>query len=203
MRLVTAFAAALLTIALGAGPAAASGTWTVTPGGPFSGHGGRTILADTTDNTRIVCRRSVLSGAFKGGTGLNGTGIGSVTGGGKFSVCTGPTPFPFKATLRNLPWQISAVSYRAGVVHGTISGIEIRVVFTACAFTIEGPAAAAAGGTERFSYADGTHTLTLLSAGSGLRFAAVSGCASLVHDGDAAAYTAGYAVSPAEAITRP
>jgi hypothetical protein len=61
MRLVTplrpgrvAFSAttAILAVALGAGPAAAA-TWTVAPGGPFTGHAGTTKLEDTTDGNSL------------------------------------------------------------------------------------------------------------------------------------------------------
>src|SRR5262245_23120315 len=137
MRLVTAvrsgriafsITAAILTVALGAGPAVAAATWSVTPGGPFSSHAGTTKLKDTTDGNTLTCNSSVLSGRFKSGSGLSGANIGSVTSGGKFTNCAGPLPFTVSVTLRGLPWHISVTADHSGVVHGTISHIEITAV---------------------------------------------------------------------------
>jgi len=88
-RIAVSITTAIMTVALGAVPAAASATWMVTPGGPFTGHASTTRLKDTTDGTSLNCTGSVLSGRFKPGSGLNGANIGSITGGGKFTGCTG------------------------------------------------------------------------------------------------------------------
>src|SRR5215831_4683928 len=86
---------ASLAVALCAGPATAAvtqmvTTWTVTPGGSFTGHAGTTKLKDTANGSSLNCTASSLAGRFKPGTGLSGTGIGSITGGGKFTDCLGP-----------------------------------------------------------------------------------------------------------------
>jgi len=200
---------AILTVALGAGPAAAAGTrtgttWTVTPGGPFTGHAGTTKLEDTTNGDSLNCTSSALAGRFKPGTGLSGTGIGSITGGGKFTDCAGPFPFPVSITLRGLPWPISVTADHSGVVHGTISHIEIIAVLPAgCRFTLDGTAAGALDGAVQFSYSNSAHTLKLLPAGANLHFYKVSKCAGVVHSGDAAAYLASYTLSPGQTITSP
>ena len=215
MRLVTAVRSgrvafsvttAILTAALGAGPATAAvtqagTTWTVTPGGPFSGHAGTTKLKDTANGNSLNCTSSVLSGSFKSGTGLRGTGIGSITGGGKFLGCTGPLPLVYTITLRGLPWHVSVTADHNGVVHGTISHIEITASFPACHFSIDGTAAGAFDGIAPFTYSDSAHTLKLLGTGTNLHYYKVSGCAGLVRSGDSAAYLASYTLSPGQTIS--
>lgn len=211
MRLITAprpgriaFSAttAILTAVLSAGPAAAA-TWTVAPGGLFTGHAGTTKLEDTTDGNSLNCTSSQVSGRFKSGTRLSGTDIGSITGGGKFNSCLGPFPLGYTITLRGLPWHVSVTSGHDGVVYGTISHIEITASLPACRFTIDGTAAGAFDGIVKFSYSNSTHTLKLLPAGTNLHYNKVSGCAGIVNSGDSAAYLASYALSPGQTITGP
>lgn len=199
-RIAFSVTTAILTVALGAGPAAAT-TWSVTPGGSFTGRAGTTKLADTSDGNSLNCTGSQVSGRFKSGTGLSGTGIGSITGGGKFNSCLGPFPLAYTITLRGLPWHVSVASDRDGVVHGTISHIEITASLPACLFTIDGTAAGAFDGIVKFSYSDSTHALKLLAAGTNLHYYKVSGCAGLVNSGDSAAYLASYTLSPGQTIT--
>jgi hypothetical protein len=212
MRLVTplrpgriAFSAttAILTVTLGAGPAAAATTWTVIPGGLFTGHAGTTKLEDTTDGNSLNCTGSYLSGRFKSGTGLSGTNIGSISGGGKFTDCFGPLPVVYTITLRGLPWHVSATADHDDVVHGTISHIEITGTLPDCRFTIDGTAAGAFDGIVQFSYSNSTHTLKLLPTGTNLHYYKVSGCAGIVNSADSAAYLASYTLSPGQTITGP
>ena len=203
-RIALTAVAAIVTAILGAGPAVAATTWTVTPGGRFSGQAGTTKLEDTTDGASLICSGSVLSGSFKAGSGLSGTGIGSITSGGKFTDCTGPTPLPYTITLRGLPWHISVTSYRDGVVRGRISHIEITVSLGGnCSFVLDGTAAGAFDGITRFTYTDSAHTLKLLPTGASLHYYKVAGCAQIVHNGDTAGISATYPISPAQAITSP
>ena len=212
MRLVTALrpgriafgaTTAILTVALGAGPAAAITTWTVTPGGLFTGHAGTTKLEDTTDGNSLNCSSSDLSGRFKSGSGLSGTDVGSITGGGKFTACLGPLPLGYTITLRGLPWHVSVTADHNGVVRGTVSHIEITATLPACHFAIDGTAAGAFDGIVQFSYSNSAHTLKLLPTGTNLHYYKVSGCAGLVHSADSAAYLASYTLSPGQAITGP
>jgi hypothetical protein len=212
MRLVTALrpgrvafsvTTAILTAVLGAGPAAATTTWTITPGGPFSSHAGATKLEDITDGNTLNCSSSVLSGRFKPGSGLSGTNIGAITSGGKFNGCLGPLPLAYTITLRGLPWHVSVTSDHNGVVHGTVSHIEVTGVLPACHFTIDGTAGGAFDGIAPFTYSNSTHTLKLLPAGTNLHYYKVSGCSGLVSNGDSAVYLASYALSPGQTITGP
>jgi len=203
-RIAFSATTAILTVALGAGPApAATTTWTVAPGGPFTGHAGTTKLEDTTDGNSLNCSSSVLSGRFKPGTGLSGTDIGSITGGGKFVNCLSPFPLGYTITLRGLPWHVSVTADHNGVVRGTISRIEITVSLPACNFTIGGTAAGAFDGIAQFSYSNATHTLKLLPAGTNLHYFKVNGCAGLINSGDSAAYLASYPITPGQTITGP
>jgi hypothetical protein len=217
MRLITALrpgrfalsaTTALLTVALSAGPATAAATrtvttWTVTPGGPFTSHAGTTKLTDTANGNSLNCTGSALTGRFKAGTGLSGTGIGSISGGGKFTGCTGPFPLGYTITLRGLPWHVSVISDHHGVVRGMISHIEITASFPACRFTIDGTAAGVLDGIAPFSYSNSAHRLTLLPAGTNLHFYKVSGCAGLINSTDSAAYLASYTLSPGQTIIGP
>lgn len=71
--------------ALVMGPGAASSaaatatTWTVRPGGAITAKAGTTKVADTTTGSVLNCDSSRMSGTLKGGTGLAGTGIGTIT----------------------------------------------------------------------------------------------------------------------------
>ncbi len=201
-RIALGATTAVLAVALGAGPAAAA-TWTVAPGGLFTGQAGTTKLEDTTDGNSLNCTGSHLSGRFKPGTGLSGTGIGSITSGGKFSDCLGPLALAYSITLRGLPWHISVTGDHNGVVHGTISHIEITASLPACRFTIDGTAAKAFDGIVPFAYSNSAHVLKLLPVGTNLHYYQVTGCAGLVSTGDSAAYLASYALSPGQTITGP
>src|SRR5262249_39754808 len=170
----------------------------------FTGHAGTTKLKDTTDGNSLTCSNSALRGVFKAGNGLSGTSIGSITSGGKFTGCSGPLPFPVSVTFRGLPWHISVSADRSGVVHGPISHIEIAVALPGgCRFPLDGTAAGAFDGAERFAYTDPTHTLKLVPAGGNLHFCKVGNCAHLVYNGNSAAYAANYTLTPAQAITSP
>lgn len=202
-RIALSITTAIMTVALGASPAAAAATWSVIPGGPFTGHAGTTKLKDTTDGNSLNCSSSVLSGRFKSGSGLSGANIGAITSGGKFNGCTGPIPLVYTITLRGLPWHVSVTSDYSGVIHGTISRIEITASFPACHFTIDGTAGGAFDGIVQFSYSNSAHTLKLLPTGTNLHYYKVSGCAGLVNNGDSAAYLASYTLSPGQTITGP
>ena len=93
------------------------------------------------------------------GTGLSGTGIGSLTS-MSYSTCTGPKKLAFTLTATGLPWTLSAKSYHStkGVAHGTISGITITVSGTGCTATVAGTSATT-GGEEHFTYTNGTADL--------------------------------------------
>ncbi len=193
-------AMAVLSLGLAAGPTVASMTWTVSPGGSVAGHAGHTELLDTTTRMAgINCASSSARGTLKAGSGLPGTGLGSLTAVSFSGGC-------FTLTAGHLPWQVSARSYDSGtgITTGTITGIHL--VFTDptfCDFAADGTSATAGNGTVRFRYANGTGKLRILPTGSNLHIYRVKGCGGVFHDGNTAALTSTYAITPAQAITSP
>ena len=183
-----------------AGPAAAATTWTVNPGGPVTGHSNRTALIDTTTGTfGIFCASSSLHGKFRSGHGLPGAGLGSVTAVSFSGGC-------FTLTSGHLPWKVNARSYTSstGTTTGTITGVHL--VFTDpafCDFAADGTGATAGNGIVHFRYTNGTGKLRIVATGSTLHIYRVNGCGGTIHDGDAAALSGTYVVTPAQVITSP
>src|SRR5215469_8337432 len=115
---------------LAAGPGATSSaaatakTWTVRPGGPSTATAGKTTVADVTTGTTVSCVSSSMSGTVKAGSGLPGTGIGSIATAG-FGPCL-TAGFAPRLTPDGLPWELNLSSYdaRTGVARGTTSHLQ-------------------------------------------------------------------------------
>jgi hypothetical protein len=198
-RTLLAAAAAALTLSAGSSPAAVAG-WTVSPGGSFTGKAGTTeLLNTTTGNAAIICASSTVQGTLKSGSGLPGAGIGSITMARFRRGC-------FTLTAGRLPWKVNARSYQpgTGTTAGTITGVHLRFTDpTFCDFTADGTSATAGDGTVRFRYTNGTGKLQVIRAGSILHFYQVQGCGGAFHDGDTAALSGTYMITPAQTITSP
>jgi len=198
-RTLLAAGAAALTLGAGSSPAAVA-RWTVSPGGSFTGKAGTTELANTTTgNAAIICASSSVQGTFKSGSGLPGTGIGSITVARFRQGC-------FTLTAGRLPWKVNARSYQSGTgtTVGTITGVHLRFTDpTFCDFTADGTSATAGDGTVRFQYANGAGRLQVVRAGSNLHIYQVQGCGGAFHDGDTAALSGTYMIAPVQAITSP
>jgi hypothetical protein len=198
-RLLIAAGAVAMTIAAANSPGAATG-WTVSPGGSFTGRAGATELADTTTgNAAIFCASSSSRGTLKSGSGLAGTGIGSIKAMSFQGGC-------FTLTAGLLPWKINARTYQptAGVTAGTITGVHLRFTDpTFCDFSADGTGAAAGNGTVRFRYVNGTGRLQILRTGSTLHIYSVKGCGGAFHDGDTAALSSISMITPVQTITGP
>lgn len=197
-------AAAVLVLDLSAASSAAvtASTWTVRPGGAITAMAGKTVLLDTTTDTSLTCGSSKMSGRLKSGSGLPGTGIGSFA----TAAYTCPTPiFSQHVTAHGLPWHLSAISYEpaTGVTRGTISHVQLtfEIPETFCSAVIGGTGGPASAGRVAFSYSGKTGKLTILKAGSTLHWYQVHNCGQLLADGDAAALSASYAISPPQTIT--
>src|SRR5713226_1328392 len=73
-------AATASVIGLAAAPAfATAATWTVKPGGATTGSAGTTTVTDVTAGQSVTCTSSTAKGSFKKGSGLSGTGVGTLT----------------------------------------------------------------------------------------------------------------------------
>ena len=182
-------------------------TWTVAPGGNAVAKSGVIRLTDTKTKKAGVCASSTVDGNLKAGTGLPGTGIGSVTA-ATFRTCTGPAKVPFTVKASDLPWTISFASYdpATGVVRGTVSGIRVVITATAettCSAVVNGTAGSTADGVIGATYTDGTGTLKFLATGGNLHFWHVKNCAPLLNNADRATLSGIYTVTPRQVITSP
>ena len=65
--------------AVAATNAGVAATWTVKPGGAITAKAGKTTLTDTNTGSTLTCTSSSGKGTVKKGSGLSGTGIGSIT----------------------------------------------------------------------------------------------------------------------------
>jgi len=205
-RILVAGCAAVVAATLGTATAVAATTWTVRPGGPVSLTSGKFTLKDTTTDVVTTCPSARMTGTLKGGSGLPGTGIGSIAV-ASFPQCGRGLPPAPVLTPAALPWHVSVTSYNAttGVVTGSVSHVRIRISSAklSCAGVVDGTGATAKDGLVRFSYTDSTGTLKLLTTGGNLHFYRVMGCAGLFNSGDRAALSAMFTLSPAQTITSP
>ncbi len=186
-------------IGLTAGPALAA-TWTVSPGGSITASAGTTTLKDTGTGTTLKCTSSSAKGTLKSGSGLSGTGIGSISS-LTFSSCTGPLGLTFTVTSSAFPWSLNATSFSSGVTSGTISGIHAKLSGPSCSATVDGTGATADNGTVDVTYTNSTAALKVLTTGGNLHIYGVSGCAGLIKSGDATTFSGSYTVSPKQTIT--
>ena len=79
----------VLTAALGATTALAATTWTITPGGAITAKSGWAPIRDPNVGGLVTCTSLTTSGTLKSGTGLPGSGAGSLAAFG-FHRCTNP-----------------------------------------------------------------------------------------------------------------
>ena len=203
-RSLLVFPAAVLTAILGAPTALAATAWTVRPGGPVSMKSGRLVLTDTTTGAALTCPPSALSGTLKSGSGLSGTGIGSITAVHSL-FCPTPLGPSYTLTARGLPWRLNVLSYNAttGVARGSLSHIQIAFSGTGCTAVIDGTSSTAGDGTMKVRYANSTGRLRTRTTGGNLHFYNVRGCAGIINTGDSATISAIYTMSPVQAITSP
>jgi hypothetical protein len=207
-RILVAGGAAVLVAALG-GPAALAAatatTWTVQPGGAITATAGSLTLTDTKTGASDTCTSSTMSGTLKPGSGLPGSGVGSISM-AAFRCC-GHICSPDLAT-RGLPWHLNLVSYDAatGVSRGTISHLKLAFVAypaLSCHAVVNGTSGSTPDGVVAVTYANQTGQLKILPHGSTLHWYHISGCAGLIRNGDTAALSATFAVSPQQDITSP
>jgi hypothetical protein len=192
-------AAATAVIGLSSAPAFSATTFTVKPGGAITANAGKTTLKDKNTGSTLSCASSSGKGSLKKGSGLSGTGIGSISA-LTFSTCTGPLGLTFTVKTTNLPWKLNAVSFSSGVTSGTITGIKATLTGPSCSASVAG-ATASSTGTVNVKYSNSTGKLT--TSGGNLHVFNVNGCAGLINSGDATTFTGSYAISPKQTITSP
>jgi hypothetical protein len=190
-------------IGMAAAPALASNakTWTVKPGGSITGKAGTTTLTDTSTKTTLTCKSSSAKGTVKKGSGLSGTGIGSITS-LSFKNCTGPLNITFTVKNSHFPWHLNAASYKSGVTTGTITGIHATLSGPSCSAVVDGTGATKNNGSVTATYTNKTGKLATTGAGN-LHIYKVKGCAGLVKSGDGSSFKGSYTLTPKQTITSP
>jgi hypothetical protein len=193
--------AAVLALGLATSTAMASNlaTWTVKPGGSFSSSGSGQVK-DAKTGTVAKCTSIKTSGTLKKGSGLSGSGIGTITK-ASFTGCTIAT-VSVTVAVHGLPWKLNASSFSSGVTTGTISGIDLKATAPGCSATLDGTGAGKNNGTINVSYTNSTGKLKFLGSGN-LHSWAVSGCFGLVNNGDAQKASGTETISPKQTITSP
>jgi hypothetical protein len=208
----TGLAAAVLAIALAAAPSLATTakTWTVKPGGKFSGRSSsRFTFTDANNRVAFVCSPSSISGKFRSGSGLPGTHIASITAfsfGPSFSCTNGILNFTW--AFGDFPYYLNANSYDAasGETTAHITGIAGALSGSGCTLTLSGTKDTTPGEIES-EYINSTHKLKIITSGSTLHVHNVSsGCAAagvVWNNGDPMTISGTYTVAPKQAITSP
>ena len=179
---------------------ALAATWTVTSGGSITGTAGTTKLHDVNTNNDLTCTSSKVTGTLKSGSGLSGTGIGSIAT-VAFTSCTGPAGIKFNVTAGALPWSLNALSYASPLTTGSITGIHATLGGFGCTATVDHTSATSNDGSVTGTYSNSTHNL--VTSGGNLKLFNVSGCLGLINSGDSVTFLATYALSPPQTITSP
>jgi hypothetical protein len=189
-RMAAGSVMAALVVGLTAVPALAS-TWTVHPGGNFSGTAslGSTVITDTVTGTSVTCK-SKITGTLNSGTGLAGHHIGTITA-AAFTGCTSSV--------------LGAVSYASPITSGRVTGIHLNLVAGGCSAVVTGTAVTANDGKINFRYSNADSALKFIAPAVSLAFYGVSvGCSTHLFDGDVATYVATYhPITPSQKITSP
>lgn len=189
--------AALVTTAVLAGPATAQpATWSVSPGGDFTGTAGETILT-TESGIELFCVSSTAAGTAQGGTGLSNPLAQLPEGGVQFNDCQGPFGLTF--TVAHVgTWDLNGVSYDGSdVTTGTLDNITANISGPACEATVTGSVNA--------TYTNSTGDLSV-SPEQTLTISFVdpnNDCLGLISQGEAAGFSGVYDISPALTVTSP
>jgi hypothetical protein len=187
-------AAAAAALTLSVTPALAATTYSVSPGGSYSGKAGTTTFTDTPTGSVLTCTSGTAKGTLKSGSGLSGTDIGTITS-TSFSSCTGPLGLTF-TVKQSGTWDLNITSSSGGTSAGYISGIDASLSGPLCSATVTGSADA--------KYVNSTGVLTLKPvSGSGhtLKVSDVSGCLGLINSGDTSTFNGAYTISPKQTIS--
>jgi hypothetical protein len=176
-------------------------TWSVKPGGPTTGTAGTTKVTDKTSGLTVTCTSSTFTGSFKSGSGLSGTGLGTITA-LNFNNCT-VDGITLSLESGPVKYSVNAASYASGVTKGTISKIHFAISSSECSAIIDGTSGTAHNGKVHFTFTNKTHILKIVTTGSTLHVYKVNGCLGAISDGDAGNITGSYKTSPAQTITSP
>jgi hypothetical protein len=219
-----AMAAALPATAAVATSAAAATTWTVTPGGSWTGplsSGATVVMQDGVTGTTVTCVSSAIAGSFTAGSGQSDL-LGPITSVSP-GTCTGPGGSTYTVATNAssaAPWFVGAVAYTAstGITNGDLTTASNSG--TGVAITLTGPGCTVVlGGTTTlhayliFDYQNGNGRLAIPRSTYRPTIRVVSStCSSWRATDGARVYTTpvfpgssagGFALSPSQTITSP
>jgi hypothetical protein len=199
--IVTAATASVITMAAAPTLATSAKTWTVKPGGTIAGAAKNVVVTDATAGQSVTCATSSAAGSLKTGSGLSGTGIGSITS-IAFNNCS-ILGMSISVTLTGtMPINATAYNATTKVVTETITKIHGSLNASGCSATVDGTAATANNGTVKAKFMDTGSKLKVLSTGSTLHLYNVN-CFGVINNGDSVNFTGTYTVKPAQTITSP
>lgn len=158
-------------------------TWTVTPGGSFTGKSGTATFTDTKTGTVITCVSANMAGSLKQGSGLAGKGLGTIKS-LTFVTCTGPLGIGFSMSSGPVTWSLNAVSYKSGVTSGTITGIHFTITSSGCSAVVDGTGGTARNGQVKITFTNANNHLRILPGGGNLHIYNVKGCLGELGNGD-------------------
>jgi hypothetical protein len=191
--------AALIVSAGAAGTAAAApATWTVEPGGAFSGTAGETLLEVQESGIQLSCASSTVDGVAASGTGLdNPLATIPQDPGIQFIDCSGPFGLTFEVEQVG-DWVLNGVSYDGSdVTTGTIDNINADIIGPGCNAT--------ASGSVNATFTNSTDVLSVLP-----DFTLVisfvdpdNSCLGLINEGEHANFSGDYQITPGLTVTSP
>lgn len=200
-RLIGALAsgAALIVSAVVAGNAAAApATWTVDPGGDFSGTAGVTLLEVQESGIQLSCESSTVDGTAASGSGLeNPLATIPEEPGIQFNDCSGPFGLTFEVDQVG-DWYLNGGSYDGiDVTTGTIDNINADIVGPGCNAT--------ASGSVNATFTNSTDVLEVLPDFT-LEISYVdpsNNCLGLINEGEHANFSGTYQITPGLTVTSP
>jgi hypothetical protein len=199
--IVTAAMASVIAMAAAPTLATTATTWTVKPGGTIAAAAGTTTVTDSTAGQSVTCTSSSAAGSLKSGSGLSGTGIGTVTS-ISFNNCS-VLGMSVTVTLTGT-MPINAISYNSTtkVVTEKITKIHGSLNASGCSATIDGTGATANNGMVKAKFMDTGSKLKALPSGGNLHLYNVN-CFGVINSGDSVDFSTTYKVTPAQVITSP
>jgi hypothetical protein len=208
--------AALLVLAAAPAPAATA-TWTVSPGGSWTGtlsSGATFVIQDGVTGTTVTCASGTIAGTFSAGSGLS-AGLGKVTSMSP-GTCTGPDGSTYKVTANassSDPWIVGAQAYSDGESSGefaTASGTGVGFTLTGpgCTVVLGGTATLSAYLIYDYENSSGILAFQHSTYRTVIRVASTTCSSWLATDGMRVYITpafpaAGFALSPIQTITSP
>ena len=186
-----ALSGAALGLTVAPSSAAAQATWTVSPGGSFTGHADNPGLV--TDSGTHSCTSADVAGSVKSGSGLSGTGIGQLNT-MSFTGCSA-LGLSVTITASDTPYAIDVTGVDAtdpDRVNGEVVGVKAHVSGFACSADFTGTVHGYFDNANGTLVADGTSRDLVASDAS---------CLGIISNGDTAALQAVIKLNPASRIT--